>query len=618
MDVAQAHPELHKQLSLMQRVHDSILSYEPFVPRPPILDSSLPLPTDAVPDASDDSAHHITGLRPLLETVRRDMDVMKTFLADSGSALLPPLSTNATYLIAVWKEVICASPPIIALGKTFFESNRAQAQNGDANGGAKKGKKRAANQSKPTGVKVDVVADNGGTWIRVNTTKNSRLLSEFREIDSYMTDSSDESDPRMGPSLAQTEFDNSLLRAGRQLLAAARNNPLPGTSIAPTVVFRLTRLDPEPTDQHEHDTRIALTIRMLREMGLIVELGERNDALLDATASAPSPLVDPPLVVRPTTRINLDLSVLIALVSDLTHASLPPTAVAAHARFTPSASYLEWKKSRQRAKIYGDRQQSTGSGSGLDGEDGDTGIEDLGKHSRALAEQLQQEMQKGVLQEMLERISESAGAHADGPVNAEFWTTAEARDRCLRIIAKIGGPHEKQRASALFPLDSTTSLAAREEQYWQDSRYPPRFLPILPIHVFPPEFSSTTSSHATYPLFRSLEQTCLTLLAQETAPHPRALPAELAAAEIQRATVMRANPRLTAHTVQSLLCGAVRGWTTLTANKASVKAVLKEMKGRGLSVDLGKGRTSGEAVDAVIWMVDPRSLAEGMRSDYGA
>ena len=92
--------------------------------------------------------------------------------------------------------------------------------------------------------------------------------------------------------------------------------------------------------------------------------------------------------------------------------------------------------------------------------------------------------------------------------------------------------------------------------------------------------------------------------------------------EIPRATVVKANTKLTAHTVESLLWGAELGWTTLTANRTSVKAILKEMKiarlrGRldGLDGDSGiendvceKGR---EEV-AAIWIVDPRSLAEQM------
>ena len=84
--------------------------------------------------------------------------------------------------------------------------------------------------------------------------------------------------------------------------------------------------------------------------------------------------------------------------------------------------------------------------------------------------------------------------------------------------------------------------------------------------------------------------------------------------------------------------GAYLGWTTLTANRTSVKAILREMKsarvsGRLAGVDLhpeqprgsGGGRLrdgdSGDDNDegesagwAAFWVVDPRSLAEGMSS----
>jgi hypothetical protein len=134
------------------------------------------------------------------------------------------------------------------------------------------------------------------------------------------------------------------------------------------------------------------------------------------------------------------------------------------------------------------------------------------------------------------------------------------------------------------------------------------------------------------PFFKSLLKTCKDILAQEIIPSPRALPENLVAGEgrgeIQRATVTKANPRLTAHTVQSMLWGAELGWTTLTANKTSVKAILREIKaakiagrlGEDSSVDTALGEAeAGIAEDsrAAIWIVDPRSLAEEMRSDYG-
>lgn len=467
--------------------------------------------------------------------------------------------------------------------------------------------------------------------------KNSRLLAEFRELDSYLTDSDGEGGtPSDGacPSLAQTEFDNSLLRAGRALLAAARDNPVLGTNSPPEVVLRLTRIDPDATDESGNDPRIAHTIESLRYMGLSIKLGEcaAIRQLVDLAPVLPSP----PVLI-PTLQINLDLSILIALVSDLTHAPLPESVDAAHERFIPSAAYVEWKRSRLRAKS-GGRSDSTNTAR----EDTDDPLAST-QHSRALAAQQQQEMHKGIFQEMHERlvpiVTCQRQASLDGPTHdpvppphdapplVEFWTTSEAQDRCLRIVAKIGGPAEMRRARALFPTSSMDgdvppSLSEQEAQYWAESRHQRGFLPLLPIRIFSTADAPLPPSSQPAGFFSALEATCRTLLAAGGVPHRRATESEVAGAgedggeggEIQRVSVVRTNARLTTHTVQSMLYGAAHGWTTLTANRTSVKAILREVKMRGYEVDV-HGGGDGAIKYAALWVIDPRSLAEGMRSE---
>lgn len=169
-----------------------------------------------------------------------------------------------------------------------------------------------------------------------------RLNAEFAEIDSYLTDSDEEPDERCdGPSLSQSYFDNSVLRMGRSLIAAAQANPIDGTTEVPIVTLRLTRLDPEAvTSQGKPpDPRIGQTIGLLREMGIDVALGERTEAELPTMPNTPdsTPSTFSP---RPTKNINLDLSVLIALISDLTHSPLPTSVEEANRRFVPPAEYI--------------------------------------------------------------------------------------------------------------------------------------------------------------------------------------------------------------------------------------------------------------------------------------
>ena len=496
-------------------------------------------------------------------------------------------------------------------------------------------------------------------------TKNSRLQSEFREIDSYLTDSSDSSDlewdSTQRPSLAQSEFDNSILRMGRSLLDAARSNPLQRAvsssqkELHPKVSLRLTRLDPNlPNDDGTPpDPRIEQTITSLREMGVEVELGERSEfeiiekSPITSSEKSQSPSPDGPHTCMPTQSINLDLSILIALISDLTHATLPRSVEEAYKRFVPPQEYRDWKQKRL-AAIKKDSNSKSKSQSSFDSKESspdslssamgaETDINDLPrdliKHARALTNQLLQEMGRGMLQEIHEKIRGS---------NVVFWTTPEARDRCLRIVSKIGGVHEKRRSRALFCLamdgsDATEiSVEDAEKLYWQDSRFARNFVPLLPIRIFPAasldDVDLSSSSIPRYPRSEfalSLSEVCKDILAQETMPHPRSrstttLPAHQpddteSPLEIQRASVTKANPRLTAHTIQSMRWGAQLGWTTLTANRTSVKAILREIRSARIAGRIGNVDQKSEAGNdgedsAAIWIVDPRSLAEGMSS----
>ncbi len=70
MPIIHSDTETRKQLDELELVCQSITSYQPAVTNPPILDSSLDAPINQDSD-------HISGLRPLLEAVKRDLDVTR-------------------------------------------------------------------------------------------------------------------------------------------------------------------------------------------------------------------------------------------------------------------------------------------------------------------------------------------------------------------------------------------------------------------------------------------------------------------------------------------------------------------------------------------------------------
>ncbi|KAF7329832.1 hypothetical protein MKEN_00246600 [Mycena kentingensis (nom. inval.)] len=504
-------------------IHSSMTDFRPSLGQPPILDSS----SEAEPDPDSEST--LPGFKQLKESVRIDLEALEKFLRRPDSAQLPTLSVNAPYLVAVWNELLSAPQPVVSLLKSF---------------GAQ-------------GAKVDVVADGGRRWIRVNTIKTSRILGEFREIDSYLTDSEDEeNDP---PTLAATQFDNSVLRMARALLAAAKSH---SPTNPPAITLRLTRLEPDDTDD-----RIAQTISLIRDMGIDLQLGELSLA-------HPERVEEMPVELIPTAKINLDLSVLIAFVSDLTHSPLPSSVDEARARFLSPAAQVETQ-------------------------------------ARALTNQIMQEMLQemgrgGMFQELHDRLL----VHS---LPVELWTTAEARERFLRIVDKIGGPAEKRRAAVLF--DASQDEA--EERFWQGSRFPRAFITCLPIRVYSEEQAPSVPDRG--PFFVAMEKTCLEILALEEANPVKAKNTKSPAQysnngfrrnpDHERAKPTRANAKLMVHTVRSMLCGASRGWTTLTANRSSVRALVREMRERAGEQGLG----GKDKETAAIWVVDPRSLAESAR-----
>lgn len=151
------HPELHALRIQLQNIIDDMSRFRPIIAKPPVLDCSFDAMSQRESaDVGISSHESVPGLRALRDSVRQDLDVMEKFLDDPNCASLPPLSTNAPYLISVWNEVIVAPPPVTAIWRTYVDGKEAIAR-------------RKRGSQKPPGVKVDVVADNGRRWIRVNT-----------------------------------------------------------------------------------------------------------------------------------------------------------------------------------------------------------------------------------------------------------------------------------------------------------------------------------------------------------------------------------------------------------------------------------------------------------------
>lgn len=431
-------------------------------------------------------------------------------------------------------------------------------------------------------------------------TKLAKLMVEFREIEAFGYESPSSSDEEGGgatgiePLPLDAYVDNSVVQAGKALLLAAQLHVRETGGPAPAITLRLSRITRE---QAYADPRLTFTLSKLQELGVDAELGLRSLPLNPSPPPFPSPNSTSSLSIP--ANINLDLSILIALVSDITHIPLPADPDEADARFQPQTDRA-WK--RQLEKVEKDLVSlSLESSAGERADQDDAGAYE---HCRALAEQTKKEMRHALLDEVSSRITSSGVATGD----VQFWTTDDAKQRFLSITEKIGGDNERRRARALFGEDQ-----GEASKFWTGSRYGPVFGG-LPIRVFSSTALEKNGTAQTDLSFNSwLASTCRSILSQPGRQHVKG--SDSAHEQRTIAAPLRFPGRLSEHTIVSLLRGAEHDMVTLTSNKTSIKAVIREMRGFALPRVAEENIRSSSACS--IWITDPRSLAEGLRADAG-
>ncbi|TXT10977.1 hypothetical protein VHUM_01728 [Vanrija humicola] len=437
--------------------------------------------------------------------------------------------------------------------------------------------------------KVDVVARGGDEWVKVNTIKDTRLIVEFREHDSYLNSDYDDSDDDGEPP-APPRLTNSLLVQARALVAAAQAHPrLPGLA-APRVRYVLTRLEESPVGGHA-DARIAATFAEMREMGIELDFASAwDDGPSSSTTLPPAPVPEP----VPAADIVLDLSVLIALCCDSTHHPLPADETELEARFRPICAGAVPLDGANAAPGGGILLRLTGA-------------------SRDLRDQLRCEMVRPLIYELRERL----------PRGARFWVTREVRERLPGLVNLIGGKKERARAEALFAADG-------EGDYWADSRWrgDTGALQGIRVRVLEDgdEDGTAPAPHAAETAFDGVvAHVCAAMIAagpdgatpdEDTEGSTgrgkkKKAPEKTSRNPLRAGTVFPPASRLpSGHTLRTMLAGVQRRATVLTNNRG---AVLKVMREAGVPDGIPRGEDEGEGQRARIWVVNPSSLAEWRR-----
>ena len=314
--------------------------------------------------------------------------------------------------------------------------------------------------------------------------KESHLLAEFREQDSYLnsdyeSDSEDghndsdhdtntqskpgQSSTTSATPITQRTFTNSLLDIVDSLLSISFHAPrIPGTS-PPRLTLRITRIPPFG----HADDRIGQTFEMIKKKGVNLVFGNLSSMSMDPQHAPHVPALSLMGTIRPSLKINLDPTALMALCSDLLHYPLPKSEDEAMKRFFRPKHALK--------DIQGGRNADDGVGVG-DAGDRQKEVDEWwgqSQNSRELVKNIMEEMDTPLIEElrdMLEEATRYEGIESNGDGggngNVEFWATREAityLTEVLRSEEMVGDGMEQQRMRRLIGLD--------EGDFFEGSRY---------------------------------------------------------------------------------------------------------------------------------------------------
>lgn len=212
-------------------------------------------------------------------------------------------SSNLPFYAAIWGAAK-ASKALVTFGKRFYWDNRPTRVS------KKAAEKRCA--------LVDIVAHDGEEWIKVSTITGSRLSLEIAKAKWEAADSSSEDEELDNGNSISNEDDINrieLVKVADDLLRASQAHRTHYKH--PRIRFVLPKISPNPPPE------LLPVLERIRLTGAVVDLGDQN-----ATSGLLKKDVFPRLLPSPhpplTDTLNIDCTILLALVSDLSHTANHP------------------------------------------------------------------------------------------------------------------------------------------------------------------------------------------------------------------------------------------------------------------------------------------------------
>ncbi|EST04857.1 Protein of unknown function DUF1308 [Kalmanozyma brasiliensis GHG001] len=265
------------------------------------------------------------------------------------------------------------------------------------------------------------------------------------------------------------------------------------------------------------------------------------------------------------------------------------------------------------------------------------------KEGRALAIQLEREMTietlfDAILGPMWDKNSSAASGESAKGTPVELFATVGAFDRLRRVSSTVGGPNEKRRVKALLG-----DPGIDPQDFWHGSKWAAPehdelrrclILPIQPLQdLGPGGFDSCTSLKEVYPdlprahFISHMVDTLESCLSELWGPDWRDISEDLPRSKykkLRQSTVHQAGGQ-TYTTLRSMHACARYGMTTLSSNMDSIQWLLKEMNRRPYSQqtkeilrdtsmeELATLRKQEHPFYSCFIVLHPRSLSEQMR-----
>jgi len=232
---------------------------------------------------------------------------------ESGSTQHIARSSNLPFLETVWNTAK-NSKEVAALQKKIYASSDAKSLSQGMRQVRLNGSGTRARSAKENAVIVDAITDAGKTWTKVSLITNSRLLFDLAKQgwDSGGSDSEDEHGTFSTSDGLDDDTDVPLLRTAKELTRAAQQFRV--RTQTPKVHIVLPRI--QPGEVHEVDA----VLEGCRAAGAVLHCGEGLKDVPGLDIALPAMAPDP--FESFSDSLNIDCTILLALVSEFSHAKV--------------------------------------------------------------------------------------------------------------------------------------------------------------------------------------------------------------------------------------------------------------------------------------------------------